>query len=87
MDSKNEEVERAYGRKPGGVVINIGPSWFEPILLLGFICFAATLWFGWLWLSAVVFLAIVFLIVIVARRQKRDPVAQAAIREVFKRKP
>ena len=87
MDSKNEEVERAYGRKSGGIVINIGPRWFEPLLLLGFTCFAVTLWFGWFWLSAVVFLTIIFMIVMVARRQKRDPVAQAAIREIFKRKP
>jgi hypothetical protein len=87
MDSKNDQIERAYGRKSGGIVIHIGPRWFEPMLLLGLVCFAAALWLGWFWLSAVFFLAIVFLIVIVARRQKRDPVAQAAIREVFKRKP
>lgn len=86
MDSKSEVVERAYGRKSGGVVINIGPRWLKPLLLLGVVCFAATLWLAWLWLSALVFLAIVFLIVIVARRQKSDPVAQAAIRKVFKRK-
>jgi hypothetical protein len=86
MDSKNEEVERAYGRKSGGIVINIGPRWFEPMLLLGLVCFAAALWFGWFWFSVLIFLAIVFTIVVVARRQKRDPVAQAAIREIFKRK-
>jgi hypothetical protein len=86
MDSKNDQIERAYGRKSGGIVIGIGPRWFEPLLLLGFICFAVTLWLGWFWLSAVVFLTIVLIIVMVARRQKRDPVAQAAIREVSKRK-
>jgi type IV secretory pathway TrbD component len=87
MDSKNDQIERAYGRKSGGIVINVGPRWFEPLLLLGFICFAVTLWLGRFWLSAVVFLAIIFMIVMVAWRQKRDPTAQAVIREAFKHKP
>jgi hypothetical protein len=87
MDSKNEEAEQAYGRKSGGIVINISPRWFEPMLLLGLVCFAAALWFGWFWLSALIFLVIVFMIVMVAQSQKRNSLAQAAINEIFKRNP
>ncbi len=82
MSESDQEIEEAFAPQQKGRVARIAPKWFEPALFLGISAIGATLWFGWLWASALLLMIVAVLLVWAARTQKNNCEAQSILRQI-----